>query len=85
MIQLAINTPHDLIQPIDLPDEIRNPTKVSGFLSLEEKLEKLGKESILESLTKTNGNQSAAAKLLGLTEGGLRAKMKKYRLTSASR
>ena len=42
------------------------------------KVEELEKKLIFDALTKSNGNQSQAGRLLGLTERNLRYKMQKY-------
>lgn len=46
--------------------------------TLIEQVEELEKKLIFDALTKSNGNQSPAGRLLGLTERNLRYKMQKY-------
>lgn len=46
--------------------------------TLIEQVEELEKKLIFDALTKSNGNQSQAGRLLGLTERNLRYKMQKY-------
>ena len=65
------------------------PNVVSGFkaekeipvndeLTLVEQVEELEKKLIFDALSKANGNQSQAGRMLGLTERNLRYKMQKY-------
>lgn len=64
------------------------PISIQGFLNetaneneegtLVDRVETLEKKLILEALTKSNGNQTQAGKLLGLTERNLRYKLQKY-------
>ena len=46
--------------------------------TLNDRIEALEKSMIYDALTKMNGNQTQAGKLLGITERNLRYKMKKY-------
>jgi DNA-binding NtrC family response regulator len=59
------------------PSEIRNPqSEVSvGGISLDE----LERQAILETLRQTSGNQTKAAKVLGISDRTLREKMRRYR------
>lgn len=59
-----------LINEIDFPQ--------TGEGSIVEQVEALEKKLIYDALQETNGNQTKAGKLLGLTERNLRYKMKKY-------
>jgi len=64
------------------------PMSIKGFIreevseltegNLVEKVEALERKLILNALTKSNGNQTQAGKLLGLTERNLRYKLQKY-------
>jgi DNA-binding NtrC family response regulator len=49
--------------------------------TLTEQVEELEKKLIYDALRQTNGNQTKAGELLGLTERNLRYKMKKYNIT----
>jgi len=66
----------------DLPMSIKgfNREEVSELTegNLVEKVEALERKLILNALTKSNGNQTQAGKLLGLTERNLRYKLQKY-------
>ncbi|MGV8016878.1 MAG: helix-turn-helix domain-containing protein [Ignavibacteria bacterium] len=46
--------------------------------TLHEKVENLEKRLINDALHETNGNQSAAAKLLGMSERNLRYRLEKW-------
>ncbi|MCA9729427.1 MAG: helix-turn-helix domain-containing protein, partial [Candidatus Eisenbacteria bacterium] len=52
------------------------PEAVSG--NLPQLLEDIERRVVLESLSRHGGNQSAAARRLGLTESGLRYKLKRW-------
>jgi DNA-binding NtrC family response regulator len=67
------------------------PNVVKGFkaekeilvideMSLIEQVEALEKKLIYDALSKANGNQSQAGRILGLTERNLRYKMQKYEI-----
>jgi DNA-binding NtrC family response regulator len=73
----------NLITVADLPMNVRGfKEEIAGGSTqgdtLNEKTEALEKEMIYDALTKMNGNQTKAGKLLGITERNLRYKMKKY-------
>ena len=73
------------IQPENLPVEIRHTTPPSSHpdFALPDQgieLEALESSMIQQALTKTQGNQSKAARLLGLTRGTLIYRMKKFAL-----
>lgn len=73
----------DVITVNDLPNVIKGfkPEKeivTNENTSLIEQVEVLEKKLIFDALSKANGNQSQAARTLGLTERNLRYKMKKY-------
>ncbi len=74
------------INPENLPEEIRNHkcrAESSDFALPESgiELEQLEVSMIQQALDKTRGNQSKAARLLGLTRGTLIYRMKKHALT----
>jgi two-component system NtrC family response regulator len=48
--------------------------------SLTEQVEALEKQLIFDALLESDGNQTKAGKLLGLTERNLRYKLKKYNI-----
>ena len=73
----------DIITLNDLPGNVKgfkaeadiNSNRDSNLI---EQVEELEKKLIFDALSKTNGNQSQAGRLLGLTERNLRYKMQKY-------
>jgi len=70
-------TQKDLPQPIRIKSEraIIDPANIhDGY---EAKMKAFEKEMIKEALSQTNGNQSAAARLLGITERHLRSRLEK--------
>ena len=75
---------NEIIESNDLPINIRNlpfesKLKKSDVDStLPEQVETLEKSLVLESLKKTNGNQSKASKLLGISERNLRYRLEKW-------
>jgi DNA-binding NtrC family response regulator len=50
-------------------------------LTLKTRVERLEKLLVREALGRTEGNQSRAARLLGLSRFGLQKKLRRYRLT----
>ncbi len=73
----------DLIIINDLPNVIKGfkaeqSIEKNEESSLIEQVEALEKKLIFDALSKTNGNQSQAGRMLGLTERNLRYKMQKY-------
>jgi DNA-binding NtrC family response regulator len=76
---------NDQITMNDLPIIVKNlksENKSGAILAENEKLpdylEKIEKDFILKSLEKTEGNQSKAAELLGISERNLRYRLKKW-------
>lgn len=67
----------------DIPDSVKGLKKESMLVpreegSLIEQVEALEKKLIYDALSKSNGNQTMAAKILGLTERNIRYKIQKY-------
>ncbi len=67
----------------DIPDSVRglkkeSMLKQSETAPLAEQVETLEKKLIFDALSKSNGNQTLAAKILGLTERNIRYKIQKY-------
>lgn len=67
----------------DIPDTIKgfkkeSLIKESGTGTLNEQVEALEKKLIYDALSQSGGNQTVAAKLLGLTERNIRYKIQKY-------
>lgn len=67
----------------DLPNVVKGfkaekEIPVNEDMTLIEQVEELEKKLIFDALTKSNGNQSQAGRILGLTERNLRYKMQKY-------
>lgn len=75
----------DVITVNDLPNVIKGFKAEKEIVtnentSLIEQVEALEKKLIFDALSKTNGNQSQAGRMLGLTERNLRYKMQKYEI-----
>ena len=73
-----------LITTDDLPLNVRGAESEQDLVhdhgagSLPERIEQLEREAIADALQRTDGVQSRAAELLGITERNLRYKLKKY-------
>ena len=86
--QTVVMTPGEIIQVDDLPGSV-SPNSgsdgVAGVLAgeingdLPGMLESLERKIIMETLAEFSGNQSSAARHLGLTESGLRYKLNKWK------
>jgi DNA-binding NtrC family response regulator len=61
----------------NLKSEIRNPQLTPGVGGI--RLEELERQAILETLRQTSGNQTKAAKVLGISDRTLREKVRRYR------
>jgi two-component system NtrC family response regulator len=74
----------DIITTDDLPTLLKQPQSESKLpaenkrQSLTEEVERLEKEMVFETLRQHNGNQSKAAKHLGISERNLRYRLKKW-------
>jgi DNA-binding NtrC family response regulator len=55
----------------------RNPPSAPGVGGI--RLEELERQAILETLRQTSGNQTKAAKVLGISDRTLREKVRRYR------
>ncbi|OGK13460.1 MAG: hypothetical protein A2W80_19660 [Candidatus Riflebacteria bacterium GWC2_50_8] len=85
--RLFFLVPDQMIDLNDLPQEFGNfveQVETADPNSLQEKVNKLEKQCISEALKASNGNQSEAARELGINERTLRYKMKKLGLPSAT-
>ncbi len=86
IIQRAVvMTRRDIITTDDLPVHIKSPKSElelpkSEIKSLDEMVKDLEIRLITDALNQSDGNQSKAAKALGLSERNLRYKLKKYGL-----
>lgn len=74
-----------MISVNDLPVNVKGFKAESALVqdmdaTMTEKIEALEKTMIYDALTKMNGNQTQAGRLLGITERNLRYKMKKYNI-----
>ncbi|MFA6542751.1 MAG: sigma-54 dependent transcriptional regulator [Bacteroidota bacterium] len=75
----------EMISTGDLPSTLKqlpsehDPSSVTGG-SLSDQLESLEKKLLLDALQSSNGNQSKAAKFLGMTERNLRYRLQKLKL-----
>ena len=73
----------EIISVNDLPNVVKGfkaekEIQVNEDATLIEQVEALEKKLIFDALSKANGNQSQAGRMLGLTERNLRYKMQKY-------
>jgi len=68
----------DIITTDDLPPQIRSAEQKEACSTMTECVAALEKRLITEALKTSGGNQTQAARSLGLTERNLRYKMKKY-------
>ncbi|MBW1878205.1 MAG: sigma-54-dependent Fis family transcriptional regulator [Deltaproteobacteria bacterium] len=88
--RIVILSPEEVIRASDLPPEVRfaapnQPSNIGGgcpFVLPESgiDLEEVERGLIAQALERTTGNQSAAARLLGITRYALRYRMEKYHL-----
>lgn len=81
--RLVILVEGDIIEEKDLPKEILSNEKGDNIFELPEGgiyLEEVEKKLIQQALMKSNGNQTHAAKLLGITRHTLIYRMEKYHL-----
>ena len=67
------------IDVADLPPEILQPSTL-GHMPAPIRLDQQERRAVAEALRQANGNQSEAARALGIGRDALRYKMKKYRL-----
>ncbi len=74
---MGIGTPSASVRSLLPPSAIRNPKSemTVGGIPLEE----LERRAILETLRQTSGNQTRAAKVLGISDRTLREKVRRYR------
>jgi DNA-binding NtrC family response regulator len=66
-------------QITDLQTSVLHPVSSDSLAGMP--LEQLERQAILETLKQTNGNQTRAAKALGISDRTLRDKIKRYRQT----
>ena len=81
----------DVVLPEHLPENLRSvsettvtvhgPSEEQGIVPLE----LVERRTIEDALRKTNGNQTRAAKLLGISRGTLINKLRRYRLEDEQR
>ncbi|HEV7398360.1 MAG TPA: sigma-54 dependent transcriptional regulator [Pyrinomonadaceae bacterium] len=82
---------NQLIESAMLPERIWSPRAVEfveclpSSLLIEPHLAELERSLIRDALTRTNGNQTQAAKLLGITRNGLAIKMQRLSIRVGSR
>ncbi len=79
----SVLAPEPVITRRDLPTDLTHmePDTSSEPLKLSDALAKTEKEYILKALSRTGGNRTAAAKLLGISRKNLWEKMKCYQIT----
>ena len=78
----VVLTRRDYITRDELPVSIIETAKPVGYGKLNATIARLEKQMITDALEKTNGNQTQAASLLGISERVLRYKIKKYLLNA---
>jgi DNA-binding NtrC family response regulator len=79
-------TPGKTLHPRPMPrdlEERAGTVQLRGGRRLNDMVEELERKLIRDALDRANGNQSRAARELGLTEQSMRYRIKKYRLESA--
>jgi len=84
-------TRSEYIEPKDLPDSIKNSiNNIPGNIialpingKMPEMVERLEKQMLLSALEECNGNQSRAAKRLGISEKSVRDRMKKWNIPTS--
>jgi len=72
-----------LLGPADFPVEGAGPAAPAGGQGLEDRLAEIERGLLLDALTRHAGNQSAAARELGLSERAVRYKLRKHGLPTA--
>jgi len=87
--RLMAMTPGNVLHPSPLPDDLQQRAldgqRAEPGGSLRERVEALERRQVLEALERHRGNQSRAARELGLTEQSLRYRLRKYDGPSARR
>jgi DNA-binding NtrC family response regulator len=80
-------TDGDVLAPHDLPTEIRNPKGKSDAGNGEMRLpagglvlEEFEKEMVVQALSRSRGNRTRAAQLLGLNRDQIRYRIEKFKL-----
>ncbi|PKN75752.1 MAG: Fis family transcriptional regulator, partial [Deltaproteobacteria bacterium HGW-Deltaproteobacteria-10] len=68
----------DTITPDDLRDHVRGTLITNQAVVPTPALKETEHDLILKTIAATNGNRSAAAKLLGMSREGLRKKMQRH-------
>ncbi len=84
---VVLRSSRTVITPDLLPDEIRRPSGAASSVTLPESglvLEEVEKSLLEQALARTDGNQTKAAELLGLTRATLIYRMEKFGLKSKS-
>ena len=77
--QAVVLTRGDTIVPDDLPSRVSPPPESQDTQKpLKQSVEAVEKRKLFDTLKETGGNKSAAARLLGVSEGKIRYLLKKY-------
>src|SRR5262249_34190658 len=80
--RLMAMTPGSVLEPAPLPDDLLQRAldgqRGDPGGSLRDRVEALERRQVLEALERHRGNQSRAARELGLTEQSLRYRLRKY-------
>ena len=73
------------LEPVPLPRDLESRTdavRLTDGVGLPAAVESLERKLLLDALERANGNQSLAARELGMTEQSLRYRLRKYGLSS---
>jgi DNA-binding NtrC family response regulator len=79
-----VSCPGGMIGAEHLPPQIgdASPVCIEAAYPIHENLDEIKKRRLLDALRKTGGNQSEAAKILGISRTSVYNQMKRYRLRS---
>jgi DNA-binding NtrC family response regulator len=87
--RLVAMTPGKVLRPDPLPNDLRQRVVITARgargRTLEDLVAELEKRQVLEALDRNEGNQTRAARELGLTEQSLRYRLRKYALRETRR
>ncbi|MBN2753421.1 MAG: sigma-54-dependent Fis family transcriptional regulator [Candidatus Goldbacteria bacterium] len=75
--RILVTCNNDVIEPEDLPYEIRSNTVKESGTGFDNEVEAFEKKKICDALTKSGGNKSKAAEILGINRTTFLAKVKK--------
>jgi DNA-binding NtrC family response regulator len=73
----------DVLSPRLATQRAPRPPTAQDDLALKPRVEALERELVEQALERTSGNQTAAARLLGLSRFGLQKKLKRYGISGS--